>query len=264
MANGDAAVAAGMDVVSGSADRRLGYDEINKTRDYIAQRTSTVTPVTKGGTGATTAAGARTNLGLVETAITALNTIARATSGNQIEFRWTGTRIVIKVDSTDVGSVAITSDIDYLSSLLGGKLDKAGGTLSGDLYLGSASAVTSSYVAMYRNGDGRVGISPSARRFKKNITDRAYTLEDLLRIRVVSYQLRASVYGSVDAPTDIGVIAEELEAAGFDEFVAYDEHGDPLSVHYERLALVAIGALQDLAHQLDGLAARLDALEARP
>lgn len=39
MANGDAAAAAGMDLVSGTADRRLGYDEINKTRDYIAGRT---------------------------------------------------------------------------------------------------------------------------------------------------------------------------------------------------------------------------------
>lgn len=39
MANGDAAAAAGMDVVPGTADRRQGYDEINKTRDYIAGRT---------------------------------------------------------------------------------------------------------------------------------------------------------------------------------------------------------------------------------
>jgi hypothetical protein len=38
MANGDAAAAAGMDVVPGTAKVRLGYDEINKTRDYVAQR----------------------------------------------------------------------------------------------------------------------------------------------------------------------------------------------------------------------------------
>lgn len=40
MANGDEATAAGMDVVDGfTADHRLGYDEINKTRDYIAAAT---------------------------------------------------------------------------------------------------------------------------------------------------------------------------------------------------------------------------------
>src|SRR5690606_23793059 len=68
MANGDAAAAAGMDVLTGNEDRRLGYDEINKTRDYIADRTSEVTPIAKGGTGATTAAAARINLGIPEIA----------------------------------------------------------------------------------------------------------------------------------------------------------------------------------------------------
>jgi hypothetical protein len=38
MANGDAAIASGMDVVLATDDRRQGYDEINKTRDYIATR----------------------------------------------------------------------------------------------------------------------------------------------------------------------------------------------------------------------------------
>jgi hypothetical protein len=36
MANGDNAAAAGMDVVPGTAKVRLGYDEINKSRDYVA------------------------------------------------------------------------------------------------------------------------------------------------------------------------------------------------------------------------------------
>lgn len=36
MADGDAAAAAGLDIVAGSADRRDGYKEINKTRDYVA------------------------------------------------------------------------------------------------------------------------------------------------------------------------------------------------------------------------------------
>lgn len=36
MANGDEALAAGLDVVGSGDDKRQGYDEINKTRDYIA------------------------------------------------------------------------------------------------------------------------------------------------------------------------------------------------------------------------------------
>lgn len=62
MANGDAAAAVGMDVAAGTEDIRLGYDEDNKTRDYIAnhqtsgthradQITSGVFPAARGGTG---------------------------------------------------------------------------------------------------------------------------------------------------------------------------------------------------------------------
>jgi len=36
MPNGDDAAAAGMDTMDGSEDKRLGWDEINKSRDYIA------------------------------------------------------------------------------------------------------------------------------------------------------------------------------------------------------------------------------------
>lgn len=50
MAIGDAAVLAGMAILTGSEPANTIDTEINKTRDYIADRTSTVTPVAKGGT----------------------------------------------------------------------------------------------------------------------------------------------------------------------------------------------------------------------
>lgn len=62
MANGDDAAAVGYDTVAGSEDIRQAYDEINVTRDYLAQHrtdgthranqiTSGVIPVKHGGTG---------------------------------------------------------------------------------------------------------------------------------------------------------------------------------------------------------------------
>lgn len=62
MANGDAAAAVGMDTVAGTEDIRQGYDEINKSRDYIAnhitdgahranQITTGTLAVARGGTG---------------------------------------------------------------------------------------------------------------------------------------------------------------------------------------------------------------------
>lgn len=71
MAIGDDAIAAGYPVVpnTGVEDGRIRYGarEINRTRDFIAQVKAlipTILPINKGGTGATTAASARTNLGI--------------------------------------------------------------------------------------------------------------------------------------------------------------------------------------------------------
>lgn len=44
MPNGGDASAAGMDIVPSTAKRSLGYDEINKSRDYIAQRAKRTGP----------------------------------------------------------------------------------------------------------------------------------------------------------------------------------------------------------------------------
>lgn len=71
MAVGDDATAAGFPLVpnTGSDDARVRYGarEINRTRDYIAQTKNLIAavwPVNKGGTGATTKANARANLGI--------------------------------------------------------------------------------------------------------------------------------------------------------------------------------------------------------
>jgi hypothetical protein len=68
MAVGDDAAAAGYSLVNGASGLiRDGDLEMNRTRDYIAQLKALITipwSIAKGGTGATTAAGARTALGL--------------------------------------------------------------------------------------------------------------------------------------------------------------------------------------------------------
>lgn len=70
MAVGDDAAAAGYSLVPNTgtgAEVRNGALELNRTRDYVAQVKALILatwPISKGGTGATTAAGARTNLGI--------------------------------------------------------------------------------------------------------------------------------------------------------------------------------------------------------
>jgi hypothetical protein len=59
---GDDALAAGMTILDGSEQADDIDVYINETRDFIAQHAGGVAPVAKGGTGSSTAAGARANL----------------------------------------------------------------------------------------------------------------------------------------------------------------------------------------------------------
>lgn len=248
MADGDLAASKSIPLVPSTADVRQGFAHHNATRDIIVQQTQD--KAVKADVDQALGQRVRVVPGSAHAGIGFYTT-----SDGKLWFRPTPESAAYDV------RVLGTYDLGA-----GDFLPLSGGTLTGPLSLASAAPVTNSYVALYRNGDGRVGVSPSAARFKKNIRDKEYTLDQLLRIRVVSYQLRAALFADdypqrANAPTDIGVIAEELIDAGLSEFVVFDDEGQALSVHYERLALVAIGALQDLAHQLDTLAERITNLE---
>ncbi len=88
MAIGDDANAAGYPLVPSNGDGaqvRLGSQEINRTRDFVAQVKALILatwPVARGGTGATTGAGARTNLGIKSGTANASDTVGGNVDGN--------------------------------------------------------------------------------------------------------------------------------------------------------------------------------------
>jgi hypothetical protein len=91
MAVGDDALAAGYPIVPASGgpgtggEVKEGYIEINRTRDFIAQVKALILipwTVAKGGTGATTADGARTNLGISSGTAVASDAVGGAVDGN--------------------------------------------------------------------------------------------------------------------------------------------------------------------------------------
>lgn len=88
MAIGDDAAAAGFALVpdTGTAGEvRFGAQEINRTRDYVAQVKAlilSIWPIARGGTGASTASGARVNLGISSGTADPSDAVGGAVDGN--------------------------------------------------------------------------------------------------------------------------------------------------------------------------------------
>jgi hypothetical protein len=88
MAVGDDAAAAGYPLVTNTGATGLvkdGAQEINRTRDFVAQVKAlilTVLPIAKGGTGASTAAAARINLGIRSGTANPSDAVGGSTDGN--------------------------------------------------------------------------------------------------------------------------------------------------------------------------------------
>ncbi|QDZ14758.1 tail fiber domain-containing protein [Humibacter ginsenosidimutans] len=263
MAHGDAAAADGMAVVSGTADRRQGYDEINLTRDYVAGRLRTdfsniaggAVPVTAGGTGATNAADALTALG----AQPALGyTPVKTGSANNIQLKWSGTQVQCVVDATTFPLQLAGHAIDTNGGTIntdGGNLSVAGGILISTG--GRNSQVSSNYVAAYFNGDGTLRASASVRSSKQNIQPVVYPLDLLQRIGPVKFRYKSAVAElGDDAPTEVGFIADDFVDAGIPEFTYTNADGDLQGLHYEKI----VAALWSIVQQQQ---ARIAALEAK-
>lgn len=283
MANGDAASQAGMDVVPGTADRRNGYDEINKTRDYLANHqtsgghpadkviTSGQLPVAKGGTGAATASDARAALGVGDSGTHPERYYVRNDSvvSNQLRMRFELGRIVMKVDATDMGQIAYLSDITNPDLSAYRRLDNGDfGNTPISTPWGRGNTASSNWVTAALDGSGRLMVSPSALRFKDNIEDFELTDEQaaaFLAMRGVTFTLK----GDESGETHIGWIAEEVQAAGFDKLVPTitdpdaEDYGLPITVEYGLSAVVLHQLIKRQAAQIAEQAAELAALTAR-
>lgn len=151
-----------------------------------------------------------------------------------------------------------------------GVLSASGNITAGRNVVASSGTLVSSYarnntasrspVAAVIDMDGSILAQASAERFKRDIHD--YPGGDWRAIRPVLYRLRRA-YEAVgdEALYEVGVIAEELEQAGFPELVGYDEQGDVFTVHYDRLAVVAINGLQEQDAAVSELADRVGRIE---
>lgn len=243
MAIGDDALADGMQLVPGTMPANQLDTEINRTRDYIVQRIASKIaalwplPITRGGTGKATAAEAVAALGAVKDGI-----------GTGLEFISPGFgRISFKAPGVSNGTeLARMADIPSPTDVSG----IYNGFLSSAIYNRTLAGWRTAAV----QSDGTLGQTSSAARFKKNVEPLEITDEEIQRLVLVEFDWIR------DGSHDVGLIADSV-AEILPWAVFYDDEGLILGIHYERLALAMLPALQRLITGLDLIAQRVTALE---
>ena len=113
------------------------------------------------------------------------------------------------------------------------------------------------------NSNLTLGTSTSSARFKEDIETLDYEPADILQLRPVSFRYKENhLEPGADRPVELGLIAEEVAALGFEELIFRDKNGQPDGIAYEKLAVPLLKLVQHQQTQLDALAARLDQIGA--
>lgn len=251
--------------------------------------------VSKGGTGATSAAAARTALGAQPAGSYAAASHTHPSS--QVILGGGGNNPLSDVLSSDgnnawiqppdgEGRIQVQNDGSLFfrpsgaSWFLGGE-GVAGfeqGTDTTGAFASSVDIYNRTYsnaANLYITSNGRIGRSTSSRRYKDGIEDAPeIDPRNVLKVRLRTWVDKAQKQRTLDDPVDgqtvdtlprhFGAIAEELEPL-LPHLVQHDEKGRPDSIDYSRLALDLIPLLRehdkliaDLKEQVAALTKRLD------
>lgn len=131
------------------------------------------------------------------------------------------------------------------------------GPRSGGSFLGQIRIRTDDTTALAANTvlDGDVlKKSTSSLRYKTDVEDAAFAPEQVLGMRPVRFRDKAEQAERGDeARQYVGLIAEEVDALGLQEFVFYDGEGRPDGVQYDRLAVALLDIVKDLAARVAAL-----------
>lgn len=165
-------------------------------------------------------------------------------------------RLYVKGSTTGNGAFQYYSENSAGTACFGIRDD--GGFYTGDAALSPYNLTTAAAANVVVAADQYLYRSTSSARYKKNIVDYDRGLDAVMSLRPVYYEGK----NEIDSGKRFaGFIAEEVYAAGLDEFVVLDEDKKPDALHYGNMTALLVRALQDAAQQIDSLSTRVAALE---
>ena len=140
---------------------------------------------------------------------------------------------------------------------------------------GSASGCTTGY-GLYCSGNGAytgTWTSPSDEKFKKNISDYNNALENIMKLRPVTYEMKTEEYPfmNFEKGTQIGFIAQEIQSI-FPNLVVSGAHpgeneNDPFieykGINYIGLTPILVKAIQEQQIKIDDLKSKYESLQKR-
>jgi hypothetical protein len=120
-------------------------------------------------------------------------------------------------------------------------------------YTNRPAAGTITAIGFDTNGDLKA--SSSSLRYKHDIEDYDKGLAEVMQLRPVSFKFNG------EENTNIGFIAEEVDALGLTEVMLYNEEEQPEGVIYANMVSLLTKAIQELKAELDTVKAELATLK---
>jgi hypothetical protein len=114
----------------------------------------------------------------------------------------------------------------------------AGANVNNSCYIGSVFGQTSSGgTAVFINSNGKLGTSPSSRRFKEHMQPMDQASEALFSLKPVSFCYKKEI--DPIGTSQFGLVAEEVEKVNPD-LVVRDKDGKPYSVRYDQVSAMLL------------------------
>lgn len=131
----------------------------------------------------------------------------------------------------------------------------------------NAASGSGTWYSVWVEGNGTFARNTSSIRFKKNVRDYEINPDDLLKLRPVIYDRKDTIdeetgETKIGRKDEVGLIAEEVKAAGLDWMVNYLD-GEVDGLRYDLLGVALVPVVQRQAAQISDLEARLARLEAQ-